>query len=94
MASTHWIFVPTLVGLAAACGLALVLLLSSCKGGPEERQVARRVPSPILFLHGIASSAETWNEAGVTAFLQSKGLKFGGVVRLGAEGSAGFVAPS
>jgi len=68
-------------------GLAALLLLHCNTGaGTEERHVKRRVPYPILFLHGLGGSAKTWDDSGLTAFLEARGLRNGGVVRLGEDG--------
>jgi len=79
------------IGVTAAlfCLILIVVLLIP-KGRPvaENRRVGRRVPSPILFLHGLGSGAETWENARLTEFLQSKGLRFGGVVRIDSKGQA------
>jgi pimeloyl-ACP methyl ester carboxylesterase len=72
--------------------VAVLLLVSvltslvSCRA--KERSVRRSVPSPILFVHGLGGSAQTWNEAGLTAYLQSKRLRYGGVVQIYNGGQA------
>ncbi|HEX3530740.1 MAG TPA: alpha/beta fold hydrolase [Thermoanaerobaculia bacterium] len=78
------------VGGATAALFCLIVYLCIPKCGKIQGNpgVGRRVPAPILFLHGFGSGAETWKDARLTDFLQSKGLRFGGTVRIDGKGEA------
>lgn len=82
--ATRWARVA--ICILAAFMLALFMVLWPRR--PQERIVNRRAPSPILFVHGIGGSAQTWNEAGLTSYLRSRELEYGGVVRIYNGGAA------
>lgn len=64
------------------CGLFLLLTIGS---------VDARSPVPVIFIHGLAGSADTWKSFG--DFLQQNGWSFGGCPISLAPGSAGNFCP-
>jgi pimeloyl-ACP methyl ester carboxylesterase len=76
-------------GLAAIGMAALLGCTDRVRARPQ-----RRVPFPILFLHGMGATAETWIDAGVKSFLEKKGLRYGGVIGVDKRGQLQISQPS
>lgn len=56
----------------------------------EEARVRRLVPYPILLLHGLGGQGKGWVDSGLDGYLEQKGLRYGGTVKLSKSGGAGI----
>lgn len=54
----------------------------------EEVRVRRSVPYPILLLHGLGGKGKGWVDSGLAGYLEQKGLRYGGTVKLRESGGA------
>lgn len=88
--------------LIGAVSILLIGVLAGVSGiGRDGGEVAlpemRTCCVPILLIHGLGGSAETWNESGYVDYLSQLGLTYGGVVKATGDGGAqiegGRVAP-
>jgi len=88
-----------LVVSGSVVGIAVLWLLWASLPESDVKEMGRtiRCAAPILLIHGLGGSAETWSESGYVEYLEQLGLRYGGVVRATGDGGAriegGRVAP-
>lgn len=71
--------------IAVAAGVLVAALLLTYRVTTRERYLDRRIPHPILLIHGLGGSAQRWADTGVIDYLRQLGLEYGG--RLQGQGS-------